>query len=117
MSRVNVLSCGPIIDELERDLGISPETIALAVDVNQRTVERWRANDSVPQGRTRERLADLVELRDMLLRMFGTAEAARDWLRAQSRYLGGFTPLEALRAGRIDRVRADLDGLAAGIYL
>jgi hypothetical protein len=49
--------------------------------------------------------------------MFGSAEAAHEWLRAGSLYPGGFTPEEALKAGRLDRVRADLDGLAAGVYL
>lgn len=114
---VNILNCGPIIEELERDLGISPETIALALDVDRRTVERWRVNQSVPQGKTRERLGELMALRDYLLRMLGTPEAAQEWLGASSRYLGGFTPKEDLKAGRLDRVRADLEGLAAGVYL
>lgn len=117
MADTSILNCGPIIEGLERDLGISVETVARAVDVDRRTVERWRANQSVPQGRTRERLAELIGLRDRLLRMFGTPEMAQEWLRARSRYLGGFTPAEALKAGRLDRVRADLDGLAAGVYL
>ena len=117
MAGVNILKCGPIIRGLELDLGISLETIALALDVDRRTVERWRANRSVPQGKTRERLGELVALRDQLLGMVGTPEAAQEWLRASSRYLGGFTPEEALRAGRLDRVRADFEGLAAGVYL
>lgn len=117
MAGVDVLNSGPIIEGLERDLGISAETIAVALDVDRRTVERWRANQSVPQGKTRERLGELVALRDELLRMFGTPEAAQEWLRASSRYLGGFTPHEALKAGRPDRLRADLEGLAAGVYL
>jgi transcriptional regulator with XRE-family HTH domain len=114
---VSILSCGPLIAGLERDLGVSLETIARALDVDRRTVERWRANRSVPQGKTRERLAELVDLRDQLLRMFGTPEVAQAWLQASSRYLGGFSPEEALKAGRLDRVRADLEGLAAGVYL
>lgn len=117
MTESGVLDCGPLIEELERDLGISPDVIARALDVDRRTVERWRANQSVPQGKTRQRLAELIGLRDRLLRMFGSPEAAREWLQAGSRYLGWFTPEEALRAGRLDRVRADLDGLASGVYL
>jgi uncharacterized protein (DUF2384 family) len=111
------LDLGGVVVELERDLDIPAETIARALDVDRRTVERWRANRSVPQGKTRERLAELVALHDRLITMFGTAEVAREWLHARSRYLGGFTPMEALKAGRIDRVRADIDGLAAGVYL
>ncbi len=117
MPETSILDCGRIIEGLERDLGISLETIAQALDVDRRTVERWRASQSVPQGRTRQRLGEFVALRDHLLRMFGTAQAAQEWLRAGSAYLGGFTPQEALKAGRVDRVRADLDGLAAGVYL
>ena len=117
MTEASILDCGRIIEGLERDLGISLETIAQALDVDRRTVERWRANQSVPQGRTRQRLAEFVGLRDRLLRMFGTEQAAQEWLRASSLYLGGFTPQEALKAGRLDRVSADLDGLAAGVYL
>ncbi|HLH73202.1 MAG TPA: antitoxin Xre/MbcA/ParS toxin-binding domain-containing protein [Chloroflexota bacterium] len=49
--------------------------------------------------------------------MFNTPEAVQEWLCAPSLYLGGFSPAEALKAGRLDRVRADLDGLAAGVYL
>ena len=117
MAGASMLDCGPLIEGLERDLGISSETIARALDVDRRTVERWRANQSVPQGKTRQRLGDLLELRERLLAMFGTPKAAQEWLRASSLYLGDFTPLEALKAGRLDRVRGDLDGLAAGVYL
>lgn len=112
-----MLDCGPLIEGLEQDLGISLEVIALALDVDRRTVERWRANQSVPQGKRRQRLGELLALRDRLLGLFGTREMAREWLGARSRYLGGFTPAEALKAGPLDRVRADLDGLAAGVYL
>ncbi len=38
-------------------------------------------------------------------------------MNSPSMYLGGFTPTDALKAGRIDRVHADLDGIAGGIYL
>lgn len=48
--------------------------------------------------------------------LFGVAETAREWFRPHSRYLGRFTPEEALKAGRRDRVRADFDGLAADVH-
>ncbi|MBA3329314.1 MAG: hypothetical protein H0T39_00325 [Actinobacteria bacterium] len=117
MAATNVLSCRPVIEGLVRDLGLSIDTIALALRVDRRTVERWRADQSVPQGATRERLGELVTLRDQLLRMFETPAAIQEWLRASSRYLGGFTPEEALKSGRLDRVRADFEGMAAGVYL
>ena len=117
VTETSILSCGALIEALERDLGASTETIARALDVDRRTVERWLGNQTVPQGKTRARLGELVALRDQLLAIFGTAETAREWLWSGSRYLGGLTPEEVLKAGRLDRVRADLDGLAAGVYL
>jgi hypothetical protein len=117
VAETGVLSCRPIIVGLERDLGISIDTISLALGVDRRTIERWRANQTVPQSQTRERLGDLVALRDQLARVFETPEVAQAWLRSSSRYLGGITREEALRAGRLDRVRAALEGLLAGVYL
>jgi uncharacterized protein (DUF2384 family) len=117
VAEVGVLDCSPLIAGLERDLDLSPKTIARALDVDRRTVDRWRSNQSVPQGKTRHRLAELIALQHQLLGMFGTPERAQEWLRSPSLYLGGLTPQEALKAGRLDRVRADLHGLAAGIYL
>ena len=113
----NLFDLKTVVDGLERDLAIPAEILASALGVDRRTIERWRANQSVPQGKTRERLSELLALRDRLLLVVGTQEAARQWLHAASRYLGDFTPAEALKAGRIDRVSADLDGLAGGIYL
>ena len=46
-----------------------------------------------------------------------TWERARDWLRGPSRYLAELTPLEAIRAGRVDRAREALMALSAGVYL
>lgn len=117
MIEETVLDGSPLIEGLERDLGVSVDTLALALDVDWRTVERWRMNKDVPRGKTRERLHELAALRDQLLRVFGTPEAAQAWIGASSRYLGGHTPREALSAGHVDRVRADLEGLAAGVYL
>lgn len=85
MAGATVLDCGPLIEGPQQDLGISLEAIALALDVDRRTVERWRANQSVPQGKTRQRLSELLALRDRLLELFGTREMAREWLGARSR--------------------------------
>jgi len=117
MVGLTILDCGPLIEGLERDLGLSSETVGRALNVDRRTVERWRANQSVPQGKTRQRLRDLLTFRDRLIAMFGSDAGAREWLQDRSLYLGGFTRIEALKAGRLDRVQADLDGLAAGVYL
>ncbi|HLH73203.1 MAG TPA: hypothetical protein VKX96_07950 [Chloroflexota bacterium] len=48
MANTSVLNCGPLIEGLERDLGLSAEMIACALDVDQRTVERWQVSQTVP---------------------------------------------------------------------
>ena len=76
-----------------------------------------RATGGISRGRGRvveiERVGELLALRDRLVQVMGSAEAAHEWLHSASRYLGDFTPAEALKAGRIDRVGADLNGLTA----
>lgn len=113
----NLFHLKAVVDGLEQDLGVAVDTLAAALDVDRRTIERWRTNQTIPQGKTRERLTELLTLRDRLLQVMGNREAVHGWLRAASRYLGDFTPEEALKAGRLDRVAADLDGLIGGIYL
>ena len=117
MNKPTILESGSLLRQLQDDLGLTEDSVARAVGVDRRTVECWRSNQSYPQGKSRERLAELLALRDRLLEITGSPDSAQEWLHSASLYLGGFTPEEALRAGRIDRVRADLDGIAAGVYL
>ena len=89
MAAVNVPDCRLSIEGVERDLGLTAETIALALGVDRRTIDSWRANQSVPQGKPRVRLAQLLALHDRLLAVLGSPTAAQQWLRARSLYLGG----------------------------
>ena len=55
MTDVSILNCGPIIEGLERDLGLSVETISLALDVDRRTVETEVGDHSGEVGVRRQR--------------------------------------------------------------
>ncbi len=59
----------------------------------------------------------LLGLRERLLASLGDLEFAREWLKSPSLYLGHLTPLEMLRAGRPDRVEANLEAFDAGVAL
>jgi len=48
---------------------------------------------------------------------FGDPGARRAWLRSGNPYLAGLTPVEVLRAGRADRVRAALEALDSGVFV
>jgi len=106
-----------VVEALEGGLGLSRGELAGALGASARTVERWRTGQTYPQHEARERLADLLALEVRLSETFVDPKAARGWLRSGSSYLGGLTPLEALRAGRADRVRATLDALDSGVFV
>ena len=102
---------------VETELGLSARDLASALDVDRRTLERWIASDTYPRRETRRRVAILLRLLDRLGDTFTDSEMVREWLNGPSRYLGGMRPIDALRAGRIDRVDAALGALDAGIFL
>ncbi len=108
---------GRAVQVLEEGLGLSRGELASALGASARTVERWRTGQTYPQHEARERLADLLALEGRLGETFVDPEARRAWLRSGSSYLGGLTPLEALLAGRADRVRAALEALDSGVFV
>ena len=113
-----VLDAAParLVEEIERDLGLSDQDAAQALGVDLRTLERWRSG-SYPQREMRHKLGALSMLSQRLCATFTTVEARRAWLREDNRYLGGLAPLDALRAGRFDRIEAALEALDSGIFL
>jgi putative toxin-antitoxin system antitoxin component (TIGR02293 family) len=105
------------LDQLEHDLGVTSPDLAAAVGASPRTLERWRADETYPQRAARERLAQLLQLDRRLRDTFSDTVAVREWLHAPNHSLGGFSPVAALRLGRVDRVEAALDALDAGIFV
>jgi uncharacterized protein (DUF2384 family) len=103
------------IASLESRLSLGEPEIALALGISTRSLHRWSSGKSHPQRESRTHLARLLALADHLEETFG--ENASEWLEADSRYLGGMKPVEALRAGRIDRVEDALEALDSGIVL
>ena len=103
------------IAQLETRLAIEEWEIALALGISTRSLSRWSSGETHPQRESRMRLARLLTLAEYLEEAFG--ENANEWLRSDSRYLGGLKPIEALRAGRIDRVEDALEALNSGIVL
>lgn len=110
-----ILEFVPRLEELQRDFEVNDDVLATILAVSPRTVARWHRGIT-PERRALQRLDLLWALRARVWEMFSNRDELLSWLHAPSAYLGWLTPAEVLRAGRIDRVRADLDGLAGGVY-
>jgi uncharacterized protein (DUF2384 family) len=105
------------LDALEAGLGLREEELAQALGSSRRTLHRWRMGAAYPQQAARRRLSELLELQQRVQETFRGTEAPRRWFHAPSRYLGGVTPAEAVRVGRIERVEAALEALHSGAFL
>ena len=106
-----------LLEQLRDGLDLSRDDLARALDAHPRTVDRWLAGDALPQHDARRRLYVLLDLQRHLDDTFRNAEARRAWLHAESAYLGGLTPADALRVGRPDRVEAALEALDSGVFV
>jgi transcriptional regulator with XRE-family HTH domain len=102
------------IKQLREDLGITSRDLAQALGVDQRTVTRWSTGDAFPRHGAKERLETLAALDERLAETFVSWEAARAWLRTPTRYLSDMAPIEAVRAGRSDRVMALIEAIDSG---
>ena len=105
------------INQLESDLGLTSKDLVGALSVDRRTLDRWLSGETYPQREARRRLVDLLALDRRLCEAFEGPDGAREWMHASSRYLGGITPAEALRTGRLDRVAATFEVLESGIFV
>lgn len=105
------------ISQLQDDLDVETHDIAGALDTTPRTVERWLREGIIPQRTARQRLDLLFDLRVDLYRSLERGRLVRQWWHSDSRYLGMVKPVEALRAGRIDRVKAALLAMDEGAFV
>jgi DNA-binding XRE family transcriptional regulator len=103
------------IVEIRRGLAIEPHDLAQSLGVDTQTVDLWEKGHVYPQQEGRACLDTLLELARNASVFFATLEDVHGWLRNSNRYLGGLTPLEAIRAGRTDRARAALGVMQWGI--
>jgi hypothetical protein len=108
---------GQAIGILERDLGLTTKDLQAALDTTPRNIERWITEQAHPQTKARQQLVQLMGFHDQLGDVFTDWAGARAWINAPSRYLGGITLVEAIRAGRLDRARAALMALDGGVYI
>ena len=112
-----IVRLGEVLARLEHDLTLSDADLVAALAIDVRTLDRWRNDVSFPQREARTRLDKLEQIRSDLLDLFTDEQAVRTWMRTESRYLGGLTQAEVIRASRLDRVEAAATALASGAFI
>jgi uncharacterized protein (DUF2384 family) len=105
------------LDTLTATFDFSNEDMARAIGASAASIKRWRTGSHLPQGESRKRLDALWDLKERLHDRFTSPAGARTWLNARSRYLGDFTPRDALLLGYVDRVNTALEALDSGIFI
>ena len=105
------------LDRLARDLGLSNTELATVLGVAPDLLARWRAGQAAPADEAKQRLVQLQDLHWHLCDTFITPTAIPEYLRTPLPYLGRQTPVDALLAGRIDRVEAALEALDSGAFV
>lgn len=104
------------LSALQKKMQLDWTEVAEIIGVDQSTLYRWRHGESTPRPMAWSRIAQLDDLLQILPRIFAGPDLARTWLRtAKPEMLGGtVTPLEVMKAGRMDRVLTVLHLLGRG---
>lgn len=102
---------------LERSLGLSIDGLAQILGVTPSTITEWARRDAISPhapSETDEKLMALLVLNVHLSDLFGTPEDARAWMHRPLPFLGHMTPIDAVKAGRIESVEAALEAIDEG---
>ena len=103
-------------NDILRDLHLTADELAGALGVGVDDIGRGELTRSLSEDVV-SRIESLASLYKHLVETFSSSEAIPLWMRTDSRYLGGRTPADVLRDGRIDRVEAALEALDYGAFV
>ncbi|MCX6071371.1 MAG: DUF2384 domain-containing protein [Chloroflexi bacterium] len=104
------------VAEAQKNLGLNSGELAKLLDVDRRTILRYRKETSAPSEHVRKRIQALRDLNDLLDQVFPSREAAQDWLYSPVPSLRARRPIDLLRAGNLEEVVSELAGLDGGVF-
>src|SRR5680860_1813087 len=84
----HTLALSETLKHIMDTLGITLQELARSVGASDKTVARWLADETYPQHGSREKLAELQSLTDLLADSWVDNESLQQWLRGENRYLG-----------------------------
>ncbi|MBA2670464.1 MAG: DUF2384 domain-containing protein [Gemmatimonadetes bacterium] len=109
---------GRTLDWARETLDLSMEELGQVIGTTRRTVQRWRARESLPSPEHREKLDEMGELRYWLETVFEKdVDAAHSWLTTRLPSLRGQTPISHIRKGRIKEIVGILAAFESGAFI
>lgn len=95
--------------------GMKQTDIALLLDTNPETVSRWNQGKNYPHPNTEKILLELEYIMDQLSDFYEPNEA-RIWMFSPQKLLGGATPANLIKEGKIDEVGQLVSQLRDSVY-
>ncbi|HSR48669.1 MAG TPA: antitoxin Xre/MbcA/ParS toxin-binding domain-containing protein [Anaerolineales bacterium] len=90
--------------------------LAAALQVDRRTVQRYRSGASYPTRRVRSSIADLRELAILLDEIFADDADALRWLNKGVPVLKGRRPIDLIKRGKLSEVVTALNTYHSGAF-
>ncbi|MES3034948.1 MAG: antitoxin Xre/MbcA/ParS toxin-binding domain-containing protein [Gemmatimonadota bacterium] len=106
-----------VVGWVRDELGFRYVDISAALHASQRTVRRWSEGRVAPRGADRDTIEKLGELKQFLIAVFGTGEAAATWMNLPLPALRGRTPGLAFRAARVAQLIDLLATMESGAFV
>jgi uncharacterized protein (DUF2384 family) len=97
--------------------GLSSAELASILGIDSHTLERWARGDSVPPStlpETRGTFLALLGIIGRLIELFETTADMRTWMHRPLPFLGQQAPIDVIKEGRIESVKAALVAIDEG---
>jgi DNA-binding transcriptional regulator YiaG len=104
------------LESLRSKVAIKDFEVANLLGTRPETVSRWNHGRAYPRVKTEKMLRDLEYIIDRLADFYEPNEA-RQWIFAPQKRLGGISPAELIRSGRIDDVMRLVGQLRDAVHL
>jgi putative toxin-antitoxin system antitoxin component (TIGR02293 family) len=105
------------LDAVMQTFNLNTADLGAALQVDRRTIQRYRSEDSLPTRKVRERLAQLREISILLKEVFETSEGAIIWLYTSVPLLEGRRPIDLIRQAKLDTVTTALATYQSGAFV
>ncbi len=104
------------LESIERKGAMRSVDVANLLGTRPETVSRWNQGKAFPRSEAERTLLDLEYLVDLLSEIYQPDEA-RLWFYSRQRLLGGTTPAEFVREGKIQELITAIDQLRDGVHV